>query len=411
MRILELLQTIRPIWQKRAAQRLSHVRDVQESFRRELQQFFDQLQNAVVSGDAAPLKDFADQWVDALTQTALEDSETQVGEIYIRLFDLIYELGRDLLEPEDVVILFESLVPIQIRVIAYVQKQEMERRMQTLIERAELAQRELERLDESKSRFISVAAHELKTPLTIIDGYTAILRDMLPKDAAAGAVEPLLNGISGGTARLQRIIDDMLDVSLIDNNLLQITFQPLWIDQVLDILQREIAPLIRERRQHFEMTNRQVLHKMTYGDPERLYQAFMHLLNNAVKFTPDGGHITVGGRELPGFIEVTIQDTGIGIDPEDQERIFQKFGRLGDVLLHHSSSRSDFKGGGPGLGLPIARGIIEAHGGTVWVESEGYDEEKCPGSTFHVLLPLRDSAPDSKIDKLFKAVEDFPDGS
>ncbi len=412
MRVLELLQTIRPIWLKRAAQRLSHVRDVQESFREELRRFFDCLQNVVVSGDAAPLKRFADQWVEALTQTVPEDSETQVGDICIRLFGLIYELGGDLLKPEDVVLLFETLVPLQIRVITYVQKQEMERRMQTLVEQAELAQRELERLDENKSRFISVAAHELKTPLTIIDGYAAMLRDILPSDVAAGAARPLLDGISGGTARLQRIIDDMLDVSLIDNNLLQITFQPLWVDQVLDILQYEIAPLIRERRQHFEITRRQVLHKMTYGDPERLYQVFMHLVNNAIKFTPNGGRITVSGRELPGFIEVTIQDTGIGIDPEDQERIFQKFGRLGDVLLHHSSSRSDFKGGGPGLGLPIARGIIEAHGGTVWVESEGYDEEKCPGSTFHVLLPLRDAPPDSKIAKLFKAVEEeFPNVS
>ncbi len=409
MRILELLRTIRPIWLKRSAQRLSHSREVQESFRRELASFFDHLQNAVVSGEAAPLERFADQWVDALTQTALEDSETQVGDIYTRLFDLLYELGRDLLEAEDVVLLFEHLVPLQVRVTTYVQRQEMERRLQTLAEQAELARRELERLDENKSRFISVAAHELKTPLTLIEGYAAMLREILPEETLAGATRQLLEGISGGTERLQRIIDDMLDVSLIDNNLLQITFQPIWIDQVLDILQREIAPLVEERRQRFELHDRSVLHKMTYGDPERLYQAFMHLINNAIKFTPDGGRIAVGGRLLPGFVEVTIQDTGIGIDPADQERIFQKFGRLGDVLRHHSSSRSNFKGGGPGLGLPIAKGILEAHGGTVWVESEGYDEEKCPGSTFHVLLPLRDAPPDSKVDKLFDALKEFSD--
>ncbi|RMF46961.1 MAG: sensor histidine kinase, partial [Anaerolineae bacterium] len=271
---------------------------------------------------------------------------------------------------------------------------------------AELAQQELQRLDESKSRFISVAAHELKTPLTLIDGYASMLRDRLPSQVLTPETRQLLEGISSGTRRLQNIINDMLDVSLIDNNLLQLSFQPLWLDQVLDILKHEVQPLVDERRQNLKINGRNVLHKMTYGDPERLYQAFMHLLNNAIKFTPDGGSITLDARMLPGFVEITITDTGIGIDPADQDEIFQKFGRLGDVLRHHSSGKTKFKGGGPGLGLPIAKGIIEAHGGTVWVESPGYDEEKCPGSTFHVLLPLRNAPPDTGVEKLFATVKE-----
>jgi signal transduction histidine kinase len=108
----------------------------------------------------------------------------------------------------------------------------------------------------------------------------------------------------------------------------------------------------------------------------------------------------VDGRTLPGFVELTITDTGIGISPEDQERIFEKFGQLGRADLH-SSSKVKFKGGGPGLGLSITRGIIEAHGGTIWVESEGYDEKKCPGSIFHVLLPVRTESSDPRLSKLF----------
>jgi signal transduction histidine kinase len=122
---------------------------------------------------------------------------------------------------------------------------------------------------------------------------------------------------------------------------------------------------------------------------------------NAIKYTPDGGTITVDGRLLPGFIEMTVTDTGIGIDPENHIRIFEKFGRIGDVSLH-SSGKIKFKGGGPGLGLPITKGIIEAHGGAIWVESEGYDEELCPGATFHILMPVRKQPPDDKTSKLFQ---------
>jgi len=124
------------------------------------------------------------------------------------------------------------------------------------------------------------------------------------------------------------------------------------------------------------------------------------VLTNAIKYTPDGGKIAISGRLLPGFIEVTFKDTGIGISVEDQRTIFEKFNQLGEVALH-SSGKTKFMGGGPGLGLPITRGIIEAHGGTIWVESEGCDEETCPGSSFHILLPDRSEATDPKVAKLF----------
>jgi signal transduction histidine kinase len=128
------------------------------------------------------------------------------------------------------------------------------------------------------------------------------------------------------------------------------------------------------------------------------------VINNAIKFTPDGGSITIDGRSLPGFIEVIVTDNGIGISPENQTVIFEKFGQLGRVDLH-SSGKTKFKGGGPGLGLPIARGILETHGGSIWVESEGFDEKKCPGSTFHILIPSRTESSDPKMAKLFDTLE------
>jgi signal transduction histidine kinase len=142
------------------------------------------------------------------------------------------------------------------------------------------------------------------------------------------------------------------------------------------------------------------MNEMTFGDPERMLQVLRNVISNAIKYTPDGGEITVEGRKLPGFMEVIVRDTGIGIDEEDIQAIFDKFVRLGDTALH-SSGKTKFKGGGPGLGLRIAKGIIESHGGTIWVESPGYNETTCPGSTFHILIPLRSEPPDLQMAKLF----------
>jgi signal transduction histidine kinase len=125
------------------------------------------------------------------------------------------------------------------------------------------------------------------------------------------------------------------------------------------------------------------------ADSTRLYQALRNIAMNAVKFTPDGGRIDVKARMIRagGAVEITIADTGIGINVEHHDLIFDKFYRVGELNLH-STGQTKFKGAGPGLGLPIARGIVEAHGGRVWVESEGQDEERLPGSVFHVILPV-----------------------
>ena len=114
-----------------------------------------------------------------------------------------------------------------------------------------------------------------------------------------------------------------------------------------------------------------------------------------------GARSKLMGRLLPGFLEVVFQDSGIGIDPENHLRIFEKFGSLGSVSLH-SSGKTKFKGGGPGLGLPITKGILEAHGGSIWVESDGYDEVNYPGSTFHILLPIRTAPPDERTSALIR---------
>jgi signal transduction histidine kinase len=165
------------------------------------------------------------------------------------------------------------------------------------------------------------------------------------------------------------------------------------------MLKNELDAATRQRSQVFEICEFPGSADMTFADPERLMQVLRNVLTNAIKYTPDGGHISVDGRRLPGFVEVVIHDSGIGINAEDQSIIFDKFTRLGNTSLH-SSGKTKFKGGGPGLGLHIAKGILEAHGGTIWVESNGYDEENLPGSTFHILLPLHNQPPDNPMARL-----------
>ena len=128
------------------------------------------------------------------------------------------------------------------------------------------------------------------------------------------------------------------------------------------------------------------------ADSELLKKAIDHIVVNAIKYTPDGGSVDISAEvvddlRLGKCAELRIKDTGIGIDPEHHKIIFEKLFQLGKVELH-SSSRTNYKGGGAGLGLAIASGIIKALQGTIWVESNGHDEENLHGSTFFVRLPL-----------------------
>jgi signal transduction histidine kinase len=192
----------------------------------------------------------------------------------------------------------------------------------------------------------------------------------------------------------------MIDVSMIDNDLLKLNFQPMQVNQMIEKLYFEVESALKARKLTMVRNDFQGNKDWIYVDPTRIQQALGNIINNAIKYTPDGGTITIDGRTLPGFIEVIVMDTGIGISPENQTSIFEKFGQLGRVELH-SSGKTKFKGGGPGLGLPIARGILETHGGALWVESPGYNETTCPGSMFHVLIPARTRAPDPNMAKLF----------
>jgi len=243
----------------------------------------------------------------------------------------------------------------------------------------EAANRLLAALNENKTEFIDVAAHELRTPLTIISGYTQILQTMVADTEAQDVVK----GIIGGAERMHDVVNSMLDVSRLQT--LKVCAGCVDVHSIFQSLASAFDAALRDR----QLTLNVALDDMPtiQADPDLMQKTFYHLLINAIKYTPDGGAITVNGRNGQGEIEVIVADTGIGIDPAHHELIFEKFYQTGKVALH-SSGKTKFKGGGPGLGLAVVKGIVEAHGGKVWVESEGHDEEGCPGSAFHVVLPV-----------------------
>jgi signal transduction histidine kinase len=300
----------------------------------------------------------------------------------------VIELVQSVVEQAGVALhktrLYEELVELN---------RHLDQRVQERTEELARLNRDLGKLNKKKSDFVAIAAHELKTPLTLIQGYAEMLAEGGIQQMPPVAVERQMAGIIKGVDRLRTIVEDIIDVSLIDTDVLALNLEPTSLYNVIEMVYRDWIEVAQERQQILDLSP---FGKLPYIDADalRLHQVFGNIIGNAVKYTPDGGRIEISARQLeaddhqPAFIEVVVADTGVGIDVEEQERIFDKFYRVESPDLH-SSSKTRFMGAGPGLGLTIAKGIVEAHGGRIWVESAGHDPVCCPGSHFHVLLPVR----------------------
>ena len=404
----KLLEKIRSDCFERVSSELAKGEGLREEFSKELNRFYDLLIKAVESSDPGWLKPILIEWAQSRTQTEFDDRNS-LPPILSTIVTQTFKVAKEKLETSETLEIMDALLPIFTYCHEEIAYNETLVRISHVSGELERANRNLERVDRSKSDFISVAAHELKTPLTLIEGYASMLREKFTHSEEDSSSIALLKGIDNGTRRLGEIVSDMIDVSLIDNDLLALNFQPTWINHLLGVLQKELSDSILTRNQILEIRKFEGSDEMIFADTERLHQALHNVLTNAIKYTPDGGKILVDGRKLAGFIEVLITDTGIGVNPDDRDRIFEKFGSLGDTALH-SSGKLKFKGGGPGLGLPIVKGILDAHGGSIWVESDGYDEEKFPGSTFHILIPLRKETPNEQLSKVYKPLSEIQTG-
>ena len=268
-------------------------------------------------------------------------------------------------------------------------------------------------MDKVKSDFITIASHELRTPLTQVKGYADILAAMNESNSLNQVqTREIASHINRATTRLEGLIAAMLDASQIDAAKMQLTYMETKVETVVRLASEPLQTALRDRQITLRVEELTSLPPL-YADFKRLVQTFTNLLGNAVKYTPDRGNILVNGRLLPGsngagdYLEIVVADSGIGIDAQHHELIFEKFFRVGDPHLH-STGNTKFKGAGPGLGLTIAKGVIEAHSGRIWVESDGEDEARCPGSRFYVILPLYPPGAKEQIAQKEKAASERP---
>ncbi|WP_420631802.1 ATP-binding protein [Candidatus Leptofilum sp.] len=272
--------------------------------------------------------------------------------------------------------------------------QQLEQKVAERTQALQEAYGRLERLDKTKTDFITIASHELRTPLTIVNFNVQMLLD--DEEIMANSYhKKWTEGIGRGTARMEEVVQSMLDVAKIDSSSLDLYLASVDLPFLLKQVGNRFKEALAERNIVLQRGDLANLPEVE-GDVEALQKVFYQILVNAIKYTPDGGTVRVDGRFHPsasknpddaGEVEIIITDSGVGIAPELHELIFEKFYQTGEVMLH-SSGKTSFKGGGAGLGLAIAKGIVAAHNGRIWAESSGHDEDLLPGSQFHILLPV-----------------------
>ncbi len=243
-------------------------------------------------------------------------------------------------------------------------------------------------IDRMKSAFVANVSHELRTPLTAIKGYVEVLLAGMTGELT-DRQRHFLNIIRNHSDRLVNLVNDLLDLSRLEAG--RIRIQPEKVE-----LEPMIREVVRDFRRRIQKENRQLTLQRNveeglppvYADPKRTEQILANLLENAVRYTPDGGTITVTARRYDeNFVVVAVRDTGIGIPKEDQDKVFERFYRGHHPLVLASP--------GTGLGLPIVRQLVEMQGGQIWLESAGVPGE---GTTFYFTVPI------------FTGQEPFPEG-
>ncbi|MFO8037433.1 MAG: GAF domain-containing sensor histidine kinase [Anaerolineales bacterium] len=253
----------------------------------------------------------------------------------------------------------------------------------------------IERIKRSASDFISIKAHELRSPLTVMSGYTRLLsNDSALKDHEYH--ERLINGILVGLERLQEIIDNMLYTAQIQPRSLRIDTEPISLYTVIDKVCQDLQKKVQARKITLSHDGLGDIPKV-YGDRKALMKVFGYLITHAMTHTPSGGKISITGRHIPlrsellkwEGAEIIVRDTGIGVDADLQQKIFQDLAYPETSELSFDGEQISAEKGEPTERLSIVRAIVEAHRGRVWVESPKEGESELPGSEFHVVIPLR----------------------
>ncbi|MDZ4671252.1 MAG: ATP-binding protein [Phototrophicales bacterium] len=241
-----------------------------------------------------------------------------------------------------------------------------------LFSQSQAAQKEAEEANRVKSQFLANMSHELRTPLNAILNFTEFVMDGDLGDVNEEQQDTLQKVVSSGE-HLLSLINDILDITKIEVGMLELFVEDVDINQSIKAVVSTGKGLVKDKPIDFKIEVEPNL-PIISGDRRRLHQVFLNLLSNAVKFTPNGDVILSAKREEDG-VHISVKDSGVGIAPKDHPKVFERFKQT------ESGLRS---AGGTGLGLPISKHFVEAHGGRIWFESD-----LGQGSTFHVLLPMK----------------------
>lgn len=228
----------------------------------------------------------------------------------------------------------------------------------------------LEKTETMRRQLIGDVAHELRTPLTTIQGYMEGLMDsVLPAD------EETYQAVHHEADRLKRLVNDLQELSRVESGAYELERHPISIASLVNEIYKRLEQQFAEKGVELEVVVHQNLPKVM-GDEDRLSQVLLNLVGNALQYTPSGGSVTISAERKDSEIQITVSDTGIGISPEHLQNIFTRFYRV-----DKSRSRA---GGGSGIGLTIAKHLVEAHGGEIWARSAGPGQ----GSSFIFTLPV-----------------------
>ncbi|MFC1980686.1 ATP-binding protein [Chloroflexota bacterium] len=235
---------------------------------------------------------------------------------------------------------------------------------------------QLRQATQAKSEFLAHMSHELRTPLNVVIGFSELMLDGVPGDINEEQKQCLSDILDNGN-RLLNLINDILDLSKIESGKMELNLKDVGLNAVVASLCRNLNTMIAPRKQSLEVSLEEGLPPVR-ADKDKIGQVLLNLLSNATKFTPNGGKLMVEAIKEDNWCRVSVIDNGIGIMEKDRERIFESFCQLENPLVG--------EGGGTGLGLTIARQIVEKHGGRIWVESE-YGK----GSRFSFTLPMAET--------------------
>jgi signal transduction histidine kinase len=240
---------------------------------------------------------------------------------------------------------------------------------QQLLQTAQNAYKKVMELDRMKSDFIAISSHELRTPLGLIMGHAAFLNETaLPEQKEDVEI------IARNAEKLRCLIEEIGDIDKLTGGMTKLKKEPVSISQVIQQVVESFSAEASERKIHLSHQSKQP-NLTVEGDPEKIAVALRNLVKNALAFTNADGNVKVTAEQLPGYVKIAVLDNGIGIPETECEKIFQRFYQVEKHLTR--------KHGGIGLGLPIAKEMVEMHNGKIWVESvEG------KGSRFTFILPM-----------------------